>query len=103
MSYDYTDDQCTQYTVKVWCGIHWIPVAAAVWCSLRSWLFAEVTSSSEQCLCSLSYLLQVQGHQLQLGLFFHHHHHQITRLSHSINAIGPAVGLFFHCWFQVCT
>jgi hypothetical protein len=24
------------------------------------------------------------------GLIHHHHHHQITKLSHSINAIGPA-------------
>jgi hypothetical protein len=25
----------------------------------------------------------------------HHHHHQITKLSHSINAIGPAPHLFY--------
>jgi hypothetical protein len=30
--------------------------------------------------------LMVRQHQLH----HHHHHHQITKLSHSINAIGPA-------------
>jgi hypothetical protein len=27
---------------------------------------------------------------LELPYEYHHHHHQITKLSHSINAIGPA-------------
>jgi hypothetical protein len=39
--------------------------------------------------------LRRNGHQLEKGLHHHHHHHQhqhhqITKLSHSINAIGPA-------------
>jgi hypothetical protein len=30
------------------------------------------------------------NHRLHQSQIDHHHHHQITKLSHSINAIGPA-------------